>query len=150
MKARQYRAFTLVELLIVVSVIGVLAMIAYPSYEAYVLKVRRTDAKQSLTWFAQQLERCYTRQRSYASLECPQVTNANAPTFSATSRDGHYAVSSRNADGFEALAQETFSLYAVPQGNQAKDTLCSSFRIDNNLARGARSNADDDTTDLCW
>lgn len=38
------KAFTLIEMLIVVALIGILAMIAIPSYESYVQKSRRADA----------------------------------------------------------------------------------------------------------
>ena len=63
--------FTLVEMVVVIAILAILVTIAYPSYRSQVRKSRRTDAKQSLTLTAQQLERCYSRYRRFNSLDCP-------------------------------------------------------------------------------
>jgi len=148
--ARRYRGYSLIELLAVIAVLSVLTMAAYPTYQGYMLKARRTDAKQSLVRVAQQLERCYTRARRYDSPDCRQVRAGHVPTVALTSGDGYYTISSRNPDGFETLGAESFSLYAIPRDGQAADALCASLRIDNNLTRVARSRDDKDTTDRCW
>lgn len=43
-KKRSQSAFTLVEMMIVVTIIGVLAAIVYPNYQNYVIKTKRADA----------------------------------------------------------------------------------------------------------
>lgn len=51
------RAFTLIELMIVVAVIAILAAIAYPSYQESVRKTKRTDAKADMMALAHNLQR---------------------------------------------------------------------------------------------
>ncbi len=51
------RAFTLIELMIVVAVIAILAAIAYPSYQESVRKTKRTDAKADMMVLAHNLQR---------------------------------------------------------------------------------------------
>lgn len=75
--------FTLIELLIVVAIIGILASIAYPSYQSYVKKARITDGQAKLMELAGRLERCYTRDNSYAG----------CLTLTVDSDDGYYTVS---------------------------------------------------------
>jgi type IV pilus assembly protein PilE len=155
------RAFSLMEVLIVISVLALLTTLAYPTYQGQVLRMRRTDAKQSLLRTAQQLERCYTRYRRYnywvdSAHRCPQVhTENNTRTVSVPSGDGYYVVSSRASGGGETLTAETFSLFATPntqppKDGQSGDTLCARFQVDNNLTRGALSSSNSDTTDQCW
>jgi type IV pilus assembly protein PilE len=64
---RSERGFTLIELMIVVVIVAVLAMIALPAYQEQMRKARRSQAKADLTELAQQLERAYTTNRSYAA-----------------------------------------------------------------------------------
>lgn len=145
---RRHRAFTLTELLVVVSIVAILAMVALPSYQGQILKTRRTDAKQGLMRVSSQMERCYSRYRRFDSPECPLVTSG--PTISTSSPDGYYSISSQIPSGSETLEPETFTLFAVPQGPQAADTQCARFQITQGLARAAQDLDGADTTDLCW
>jgi type IV pilus assembly protein PilE len=63
------RGFTLIELMIVVAVVAILAAVAFPAYTQYVEQTRRADAQSALLNAAQNLERCFTRNNSYAN--CP-------------------------------------------------------------------------------
>ena len=60
------RAFTLIELMVVVVIVGLLAAIAYPSYVNQIRKGRRADAQAALYGFAQAMERYYTTSHDYS------------------------------------------------------------------------------------
>lgn len=77
MNMRQYRGFTLIELMIVVAVIGILAAVAYPAYTDSVLKGRRAQGRTALAELMQQQERYMTQNNCYLGF----TTNAS---FSAT------------------------------------------------------------------
>lgn len=143
-------AFTLMELLIVVSILSLLAAAAYPSYQAQIVKMRRSDAKRSLAWVAQEMERCYSSHRRYDHADCPQI--ADGPTISATSDEGYYQISSISPDGAQSLTAESFSLYATPQGKQAGDSRCAVFQFSSTSARAAfdASTPRNNTTAECW
>jgi len=63
--------FTLIELMIVVVVIAILAAIAIPAYGNFVRQAHRADAQTDMLQFAQAMERCFTRHRSYSGASCP-------------------------------------------------------------------------------
>lgn len=141
-------AFTLTELMIVISILALLVGIAYPSYLEHVRKTRRTDAKQTLLHTSQQLERCYSQFRRYDSLDCPQVLAG--PTVDLISPDGFYRVRSVDASGTETLAPESFTLSATPRGAQAGDTHCARFVLSSAQVRSSQNSASANTTDDCW
>jgi type IV pilus assembly protein PilE len=141
------RAFTLIEMLVVVTIMAVLAAVAYPSYREQIHKMRRGDARQSLVRVAQQLERCYTRYRRYDHGDCPLISAG--PTIAVASNDGRYAISSRR-NGTESLTANTFTLYATPLGNQASDRQCAEFRFTNTSVHQAFDAAGIEATSTCW
>ena len=53
---KNYKAFTLIELMIVVAVIAVLAAIAYPSYQSYVKRTHRAAVQSTMLEIAQKLQ----------------------------------------------------------------------------------------------
>jgi type IV pilus assembly protein PilE len=59
------RAFTLIELMIVVAVIAILAAIAVPLYSDYILRARLTDATDALLAMQANMERYYQDNRTY-------------------------------------------------------------------------------------
>ena len=65
-RRRRSRAFTLIELMIVIGIIGILAAIAYPAYRDYVLRAERVEAQASMMDLVQALERCFTLNNTYA------------------------------------------------------------------------------------
>jgi type IV pilus assembly protein PilE len=116
--------FTLVELMVTILVIGILAGVAIPSYRSYMVRANRTEAKQALLARASDLERCFTRNNTYvnaAATPCGVVLPSVGTNYN-----------------FKAgtLAQTSFVLQAVPAGQQAKDTQCATFSLDDKGARG--------------
>jgi type IV pilus assembly protein PilE len=128
--------FTLVELLVGILIVGILVGIAIPSYRAYVVRARRTEAKQALLARASDFERCFTRNNTYvnaAATPCGVVLPDNS--------GANYKIQSGG------ITATTFIIQAVPIGQQAKDTLCGTFSLDDRNNRGisGTANAQD-----CW
>jgi type IV pilus assembly protein PilE len=68
------RAFTLIELMIVVAVLGILASIALPSYKSYVSKSRAHAATSDLVGMALVLENAFQKTLSYPSAYASETT----------------------------------------------------------------------------
>jgi type IV pilus assembly protein PilE len=132
---RRSRGITLIELMVVVVIIGILAGIAYPSFQEQVRKTRRADGKAMLMETAQALERCYTRFASYADGNC-----AVGDGDSIGEAGDFYVVN-------VASTPAAFTLEAVPQGDQVKDTKCATLTLNNAGVQGSDGTA---AADDCW
>ncbi len=95
-------AFSLLELLIALSIIGLLAAIGYPSYHYHLRRVHRQQAQVTLHRIAGQLERYYSKHRSYRGAMIPQQNKYYRFTLT-VSKKSHYV------------------LQATPKANQAGD-----------------------------
>jgi type IV pilus assembly protein PilE len=62
---RGARGFTLIEALIVVALVAIVAAIAIPNYREYILRSKRSAARQVLMEAGQYLERNYTTAGCY-------------------------------------------------------------------------------------
>ncbi|QRX84116.1 type IV pilin protein [Glaciimonas sp. PAMC28666] len=131
------RAFTLVELMIVVGIVGILAAVAYPSYTTYVLKSHRADALTALAQTQVILERCFAQNFSY-SQAC-----ASLPAFPLASPQGYYTVTN------PVLSATAFTLTATAIGTQALDTTCASLSVDQANQQTALNSAGVAQT-VCW
>lgn len=107
---KQFRGFTLIELVIVVAIIGIIAAVAIPSYSNYMERTRRATAQADLMELAQWMERRYTANFDYTT------TTANLPftTSPQGSGDIYYNITV-NAN------QATYTLLATPTGPQSND-----------------------------
>ena len=134
---RRFGGFTLIELMIAIAVVGILAAIALPSYQNYVLKSGRADAKTGLFEAAQMLERCFTRNSSYAA--CP-----GAAGYPRNTENDKYSIS------ISAVGNTSFTVTATPLGSQTKDTDCTSFTLTHTGQKGANGGTDAADIEECW
>ena len=146
------KAFTLIELMIVVSIIGILAGIAYPSYQDSVIRSRRADAKGALMSFTNAMERHFTENNSYCDAggaggasSCGTATNdtGSPSVFSTVSpvdgTDVYYNLT------IKAVTATTYNLLATAVNSQAGD---GNLEISSTESRGRWDrNADGDTAD---
>ena len=90
------RGFTLMELLVAIVIIAVLASIAYPSYDVFIRKTRMEQAKASIMATARDMERFYTKNRTFKGAPAPASTDFF---------DIAFAASSPGADNYEIIAK---------------------------------------------
>jgi type IV pilus assembly protein PilE len=130
--------FTIIELLVVIAIVALLTAIAVPSYQDYVLKSRRTEAKELLFTAAQRLQQYFTQNDMYTN----SFSNLN---MSASSRNGHYTLTI--AAGTTGSINTSYTLTAAPNGSQANDSACGNFVL-NSL--GTRTVSGSQTQPSCW
>jgi len=136
----KHKGFTLIELMIVVAVVAVIAAIAYPSYLEQVRKARRSDAKETLFNVAAQLEQYYQDNKGYPAGGDMTDLGYGGATF--ISLEEYYTI------GFNgAPTTTTYSIQAVPRGDQVNDTACATFRL-NHLEQ--KSVTGTSTAARCW
>lgn len=116
---------TLIELMIVVAIIGIIAAIAYPSYARYIERAQISDGISGLTQAAQNMERCFTSNMSYA--------NCNIAN---DSPEGFYSLAITASDA------SSFLLTATGQNGYVTAGACSTLTINQ---RGQQTPAND-----CW
>ncbi|HXN10152.1 MAG TPA: type IV pilin protein [Steroidobacteraceae bacterium] len=139
---RRSRGFTLVELMVTVAIVGILASIAWPSYQQSVMHGRRTDAIQSITYYRQALERCYSQNFTYvnaAATPCPAATGA-----AVASTNGYYTIS------FPLLNATQYTIQANPLGTQANDLQCQVMTVNQSGQTAAANGGGVNTTIACW
>jgi len=137
------RAFTLIELMIVLVVVAILASIAYPTYRAQVMRARRSDAKASLLDLAARMERYYSENNTYATATIASGNGVTDVLSNAASPEGWYnlAITAQNAT--------TFTVSATPQNAQASDdTQCATFTYTSTGVKGI--NGGSGTVEQCW
>lgn len=140
--ARKLRGFTLIELMVVIAIVAILVGIAVPAYQDAVRKSRRGQAKADLVELAQRAERYHTVNNAYntgagflASLSADELQSPRGPGVM------HYQI-----NGVEAA--NTFTLTAVPQGGQARDTRCMTLTLNQAGTKGISGGTG--TVAECW
>ena len=129
------KAFTLVELLIVVAIVAILAAVAYPSYTNYVMRARRADAREMLMRVASAEERFYTRRNVYTE------TLSELGIASGESENRYYTITPALGNG-----GQTYTLTAEPQGIQSLDK-CANLILN---STGGKTKSGNESNGKCW
>ena len=111
MTSRQ-RAFSLIELLIVVVVLGVLARIAYPMYQKQIIKGSRNSAQSQLLELSNLQEKIFLNSNAYSpniSTAYTGLSSGGLGITSSTTYDAKYTLSVA-----PTVASSSFTLSAVP------------------------------------
>jgi type IV pilus assembly protein PilE len=144
-RKHQSVGFTLVELMVTVAIVSILATIAVTSYSSQVLKSRRTEAKSALLDLAGREERLFSTTNAYTNLEASLGYALAGSTTVMTGMpfgNSYYTLTAALPGG-----TSTYLLTATPVGNQANDTQCGSFSI-NQL--GQQTTTGTATAASCW
>jgi type IV pilus assembly protein PilE len=140
---RNQSAFTLIELMIVVTIIGILAAIAYPSYQNFVKRSNRAGAKTALLEDAQFLERNFTTSNRYDQDSAGNAVATASLPVQQTPREGGTAKYTITV----IPTASTYTLRATPAGSMAGDG-CGNLTLDNTGQKG-RSGSGISISD-CW
>lgn len=105
------KAFTLIELMIIVVIMGVLMAIAIPSYRQYQVKSNRAEAQSFLMELAQRQQEYLLQSRAYAA----DVDSLNATTPDNLARN--YTIAINAAGG----PPPTFTITATPVVGSVQD-----------------------------
>jgi type IV pilus assembly protein PilE len=132
---RKIRAFSLLEMLIVLATLGILSAIAYPAYTNYFLHQKRLAAKTSLFQLASALENYFNQHDSY------QTANLENLGFKAVIAEDHYLLK------IITLADTFYTIAAEPINAQKNDTVCGTLLL-NSL--GEKSTEGTGNSGDCW
>lgn len=133
---RHTRAFSLVELLVVVAIIGALAVLAYPSYRDYTARAARTEARSMLLRIGADQEKFYLQNATYANT----LTAFGYPSNAVPTDSGKYRVSITAGD------QAGFTVRADYENGDREAGKCSWYELDES---GARTSGPMDPEE-CW
>ncbi len=136
MNLSKQKAFTLIEVMIVVAVVAILAAVALPSYRSYIVRAARVEAQTELLELASLQEKIFLNSNSYAISVTAAYNGSAAGGLGRTSgmtKDGRYglvlavdadtAVANCTSIAAIAAGAQTFLLIATPTpgGTQAND-----------------------------
>ncbi len=117
MNLKSQKAFTLLELMVVVAIVGILASIAIPSYQESVRKSRRADATGALYVFANSMERFFTVNNTY--LDAPDEDDTDYYDLSKTANGTTYTLSAAPISGSAQVDDDCGTLTLTHTGVEA-------------------------------
>ena len=142
------RGFSLVELIVTVAIAAILMGFGIPAYRQYVQRANRVDATSALMRLAANQERFYLQNNTYASDALLATAPPQGLGFDHTERQFYtVTLAPRGADyttGYTATAT------VIAGGNQADDTDCRTFTVDDRGQHTAVNSGGADNTDTCW
>ncbi|MFC0170573.1 type IV pilin protein [Pseudoduganella danionis] len=150
MSTRHRRAFSLLELMIVLAIISILMALALPAYQQAVIRARRTEAQVALWQLLQQQERFYTQTNSYQAFSA-SANEPEARQFKWWSGSGAtssaYEIEGKACDGEQINA--CIQLVATPGTSKVdgrfRDVACQQLIL---TSRGRQSASG--TEVRCW
>jgi type IV pilus assembly protein PilE len=138
----------LIELMVVVLIGAILVGIAVPTYSTFVRKSRRTEAKTALLDMAALEERYYSTANAYSATTTDVGYPAGA--WPQTVGSAYYQITAPVITAAAVGAPATYTLTAVPIGDQVKDTSCASFTVTSKGVQSALDSGGADATATCW
>ena len=141
------RAFTLIELMVVVAIVAIVMAIAFPSYERYVVTGKRAVAQNALLQVADRQQQFFMDNKSFAGnltnlgfAANPWVVGDDGASTVAGDVDAVNSVTLTN------VTQTTWTATAAPlHGQLSRDTNCGSLSITQ-----AGTKASSGGGDNCW
>lgn len=132
---KRQTGFTLIEVMIVVVIVAILAAIAFPSYQEYVLRGNRTEGQALLSDATARQQRYFAQNNTYAD------TPAKLGLASDMSTNNLYKL---------AIEEDSpsYTLTAIPQNAQTRDTKCGNLTLDHKGSRGKSGSAA--AVSDCW
>jgi type IV pilus assembly protein PilE len=152
MTRRTALGLTLVELMVTLAVLAILVTIGYPMYVTQVQKSRRVDARAGVMEMVAAQEREFAAWGGYSepSIVINNVTandGAPAPDAASVFNSEIARISGEYSDYYNFTinaTDTTFTITAATRGNQAGDTGCASFSVDQTGTKNATD------VNLCW
>lgn len=140
-KKNQFIAFSLIELMIVVSIIGILAMIAVPSYDSYMTRARMSEGLVILDHMKQLVVDYYNQNAAYPSSLSDIKLNSN--TYSGSANVNSVGITSGGSVMVKFNNPSGKVLALIPTVNNETTAItwsCQSKTIEQKLLPGTCSN----------
>ena len=150
------RGFSLVELMTVVVIVAILAAIAIPSYNSQIRKSRRTEARTAILDLATREERFFSLNNAYTNdpTQLGYAAVGSGATFPINTTNGYYTVNIPLPTAANPAAvppvQAGFQVIATAIGQQAPDTQCATFTVDQTGRQTSTNSGGADSTAICW
>lgn len=137
---KEFRGFSLIELMIVIVIVAILASIAVPTYRNYVLRSHRVEAKTALLSIAAQQEKFYLQNNRYATDDERADAPPNGLGIADETENRWYSIEITVDDDDNPQA---WSATATAINDQEADTDCADMTVTSTGARTA-------TNSKCW